>query len=966
MPRYNEIINNFVNGEVSPRMYGRTDSEIYKKSCRTLKNMINLPQGGAKRRIGTEFIRDNFLANDFTKQVIKDAARIIPFAYNEDESYIICIHGDGAVGNYFFYIINTNDGVITAPYFNGGASAGWPVDSIGAGAISANTLTDADTIAEIQYAQNGALMYFAHRSLPPFYIFRAGKNQFQCGDFYRPFYLYAGTTFTPENAWRAWPFADLNTTATTITPAATTGTGITFTASTAIFTADMEDSFITINNSGTIGVALITGVTSSTVVTCSIYSTMPGTAAYTSWAFSAWSKERGYPRSVTFFQGRAVWASTRRDPERVWFSQLNDLFELSNTTTLNPGGTVAATDPGSFSPASFEINEINWVRGGARNLLIGTRGREYSASELSGATGAVVLAQTSSGSEAVQPAVVEDTPVFVQRGYKKLREMVYDYRVEGYGASDITFLAEHMPRISQDILGDTSVGRIKAMAYQALDNSILWVVDTNGYLFACTKSRENAVQAFHRHELGGENDGEFPRVLSICSVPSDDSSGDDLYLLVKRTIDSTDKIYLERMRKDFTGTTLHSDLETRENQPVFLDSAKIFRPRQSNFWAPLATTGTAFEAGGDTTATTTGTVNYTRGFAYAAAATSYIDYDGTLNANFAQTGCVRFTYYQLPGSTQVGTRTLLNISKAAADNDNQIKINLEQDGDVVITVRDATGTAIINGVTFGNLYNFYKGMPVTPASSIGNYYNTNGIVFELNYDLTAGATRLFINGVQMGATNTSTGTRDTSIDLIRLNGDESAAGSLAESGYKDLVIFNTVQHTADHEIFEHVLPSQDLQNMGHLEGEEVGVILDGNYLGDFTVASATVDLGAGNTGYTTIIVGKKYTHKLEIQAIDLGSGIGSTVGAIQRVDRAVVRFNSSASASVGPDENTLEELVFRDPDDPMGDPITLVTDDKVVDFQGNYDRQARLVVMSSNPLPCNVTCISLRGVVGDV
>jgi hypothetical protein len=966
VPRYNEIINNFINGEVSPRMYGRTDSEIYKRSCRTLKNMINLAQGGAKRRIGTEFIRDNFLANDFTKQVITDAARIIPFPYNEDENYIVCLHGDGAVGNYFIYVINTNDGVITAPYFNGGASAGWPVDSIGAGAVSANTLTDADTIAEIQYAQNGALMYFAHQDLPPFYLYRAGKNQFQVGDFYRPFYLYTGTTFTAADAWRAWPFADLNTTATTITPGATTGSGVTFTASTGIFTADHEDSFLTINNSGTVGVALITGVTSSTVVTCTIYSTMPGTSAYTSWALSAWSKDRGYPKSVTFFQGRAVWGGSKKQPERIWFSQLNDLFEMSNTTVLNPGATAAASDPGSFTPASTEVNEINWLRGGVRNLLIGTRGREYSASELSGATGATVLAQTSFGSESVQPAVVEDTPVFVQRGFHKLREMVYDYRVEGYGASDITFLAEHMPYLSQDVLGDTSVARIKAMAYQALENSILWVVDTNGYLYACTKSRENAVQAFHRHELGGEYDGEFPRVLSICSVPSSDGSGDDLYLLVKRTIDGASANYLERMRKDFRGTTLHSDLETRENQPVFLDSAKILRPRTSNFWAPLTSAGTAFAAGGSTTATTTGTVNYTRGFAYAAAATSYISYDGTSNADFAQTGCIRFTYYQLPGSTEVGTRTLLNISKAAADNFNQIKLNLEQDGDLVLTIRDSTGATIINGVTFGNLYNYYKGLPTTPASTIGNYYNTAGIVIELNYDLTVGATRLFLNGVQVGSTVTSTGTRDTAIDLIRLNADEAGNGSLAESGYGQLVIFNTVQHTADHEVFEHVLSTQSLTNLDYLEGEEVGVLLDGNYLGDFTVASGAIDLGAGNTGYTTIIVGKKYTHKLEIQPVDLGSGIGSAVGAIQRIDRAVVRFNSSASASVGPDENTLEELVFRDPDDPMGDPITLVTDDKVVDFQGNYDRQARLVVMSENPLPCNVTCVSLRGVVGDV
>ena len=58
MPRFNEIINNFINGEVSPKLYGRSDSEIYKRSCRTLKNMIAHPQGGASRRLGTQRITE--------------------------------------------------------------------------------------------------------------------------------------------------------------------------------------------------------------------------------------------------------------------------------------------------------------------------------------------------------------------------------------------------------------------------------------------------------------------------------------------------------------------------------------------------------------------------------------------------------------------------------------------------------------------------------------------------------------------------------------------------------------------------------------------------------------------------------------------------------------------------------------------------------------------------------------------
>jgi hypothetical protein len=80
----------------------------------------------------------------------------------------------------------------------------------------------------------------------------------------------------------------------------------------------------------------------------------------------------------------------------------------------------------------------------------------------------------------------------------------------------------------------------------------------------------------------------------------------------------------------------------------------------------------------------------------------------------------------------------------------------------------------------------------------------------------------------------------------------------------------------------------------------------------------------------------------------------------------MVRFNNSAAASVGRDEDNLEELVFRVSSTPMGDPIELVTDDKIIDLNGDYDRQASIVVAGDDPLPCNVTCISLRGVTADV
>ena len=50
------IQNNFVSGELSPQMRGRTDINQYYQGLQTANNVVLVPQGGVKRRPGTEYI----------------------------------------------------------------------------------------------------------------------------------------------------------------------------------------------------------------------------------------------------------------------------------------------------------------------------------------------------------------------------------------------------------------------------------------------------------------------------------------------------------------------------------------------------------------------------------------------------------------------------------------------------------------------------------------------------------------------------------------------------------------------------------------------------------------------------------------------------------------------------------------------------------------------------------------------
>lgn len=69
-------------GELSRKIDGRTDLEIYKSGCRDLDNFLVLPQGGVERRAGTQFVA---LAGTNGSS----PARMIPFDFSSTTSYVV-------------------------------------------------------------------------------------------------------------------------------------------------------------------------------------------------------------------------------------------------------------------------------------------------------------------------------------------------------------------------------------------------------------------------------------------------------------------------------------------------------------------------------------------------------------------------------------------------------------------------------------------------------------------------------------------------------------------------------------------------------------------------------------------------------------------------------------------------------------------------------------------------------------
>lgn len=256
---------------------------------------------------------------------------------------------------------------------------------------------------------------------------------------------------------------------------------------------------------------------------------------------TALSGANNRPAVVTFFEQRLVFGNTNNNPQTLWFSKNGD---YQNFTT----GT-GDDDALIYTIASNQVNAIRYLSA-TRVLTIGTTGGEYVLTATSDGpvtpTTTLIRKYSNYGSAAIDPVQVADVTLFVQRGGRKVREFRYvgDINVAAYQAPDITIVAEHITE-----------GGITAFAYQQEPDGIVWAVRSDGTLLGVTYRREEEVVAWHKHVIGGQFGGGQAVVESIATLPSD-TGEDELYMIVKRTIDGVTKRYVEQMRPfNFGGLT---------------------------------------------------------------------------------------------------------------------------------------------------------------------------------------------------------------------------------------------------------------------------------------------------------------------------------------------------------------------------------------------------------------------------
>lgn len=515
MPQFTWTQNNFNAGEWSPLAQGRSDIGKYNNALATCLNYIPTAQGGLTRRPGTRYVAS-------TKN--NGAARLVRFEFSTTQAYVLEV-GDQYVRFY------ANNGRLESP-------PGTPVE-----VATPYLLAD---IWNLQFTQSADVLYITHPSYAPRKLIRTGA-----------------TTWTLSTiSFSDGPYLPINTTATTLTPSATTG-AITITASAALFSANDVGRVVRIRNGANWGWATITAFTSATVVNATVGGAFSATTAVTAWRLGVWSPGTGYPSCVTFHQDRLVFAGPTNFPGRIDGSNVSD---YENFAPSNVDGTVVDSNAFSFTLNSNTVNAVQWMQSDENGLLCGTAGGEWvlapsSITQALTATNVVAKNTTSYGSTNVAPVKMGKALLFVQRTGRKLREMIYSFAANTFQAQDVSLTGEHLTKSG-----------IRQMAAQLAPQPIIWIVRTDGTLVGVSYDRDQEILGWHQHRLGGFSDAgatAAARVESVAAIPAPSVDRDQVWVIVQRIINGATVRYVEYLNKMWEDGDDISDA-------VFMDSSAVY------------------------------------------------------------------------------------------------------------------------------------------------------------------------------------------------------------------------------------------------------------------------------------------------------------------------------------------------------------------------------------------------------
>lgn len=552
----------FRSGEWSPLMIGNSDLPRYQQCAESIENALVLLQGGITRRWGTRFIAAAKFAN---KKV-----RLMSWRFSNSQSYNLEL-GDLYVR---FYTQSARIEVASVP-----------VEVV-------SPWTEAQ-LADLEWVQYADTAFFVHPDKVPYRMIRISATQWKLQA--APFIVWPSAeiglqppttatlsatsgAITITAGVAAFLAADVGRqviadigeatitgfTSTTIVNATATGFqalvyasgewtitespkttltfttlnnrlngGVTLTLGAAGWRATDVGSYVVCED----GMALITGFTSTTIVTGRVVEVFkagtvgggtPTVVESAAWTLEpkTWTATRGYPRAVSLHEQRLVFGGSYAEPVSIWASGVGRMLDLSR----------GVRDAAGFAQLLFayDMSTIMHMVSAPTTLL----GLTASAEMTLGTGNDAALTPTNihprtgslNGASNVRPVLVNNDVIFAQDGGTKLRALAHQQTENALWAPDITWEAEHLFRVG-----------VTDLCYSKRPYPTLYAVSANGDLLSCAIYRQVGVL---EHDVLAWSHQRTKGTFISCATVSEGKE-DQLWLAVQRTVGGSTVTYIE-------------------------------------------------------------------------------------------------------------------------------------------------------------------------------------------------------------------------------------------------------------------------------------------------------------------------------------------------------------------------------------------------------------------------------------
>lgn len=503
----------FVGGELSPALWARVDTKTYALGLKTAENLTIQAHGGASNRAGLEFVGE--------VKASGQRARLIPFQFNENQSYII------EFGEHTLRFWR-NGGLILA---------------VGGGVYELVSPYASADLDELVFAQEADVMYIVHPRYPVKKLSRFADNTWTLTEpsFTPAMTAPGGVTATVKSGTSGETGYKVHTYRYKVA-AVSAATGE---ESLPSGEAACDNDLSIDGGINRVSWSAVTGASKYVVYkfsngsfgyigsTTDLYlddeNITADTADGPQIGRNPFNGPGNYPRAVTFIQQRLALASTDNEPQAVYLSQ------TANYENFGTASPAKDSDAITFRMRARQVNIVRSMLAARYGLLLLTSSAEWvvtggSASDAITPSAIVIANQGYRGAAPVQPINVGETVLFAQRSGGVVRDFSYSYGDDAWVGKDLTIMSRHLFENRS----------IKAWAYAQAPSSVVWVVLDDGSLVSLTYMKEHEVWAWTRHESGAG--AFFEDVTTIAE------RGEDVpYFVVKRTINGATRRYIERL-----------------------------------------------------------------------------------------------------------------------------------------------------------------------------------------------------------------------------------------------------------------------------------------------------------------------------------------------------------------------------------------------------------------------------------